>query len=261
MASDIFYTIGSTHQICQDYALTDGESYVVISDGCSSAKDTDWGSRLLAQCLVNSNFDYHQALFNAKAHVDSLKLHPDCLLSTLLCAFKRNGVITTLVWGDGYVIARERLTKKLVLISHVFDSGAPYYLYYELGGKQGYVDVYGKSKLRVTTSYEKLGWLIDLMEIKADSGLITRSFSVKEYDLVAVISDGLKSFVQQQKQETSIINMPVDIMSIIPQLFSLKTTDGQFMHRRCIKMFRDLNAQNIKNTDDFSVGVLVNCTN
>ena len=62
MHADSFFAIGSTHKINQDYAwggmpnthwseysMSAPRAIAIVSDGCSSSKDTDFGSRLLAQ--------------------------------------------------------------------------------------------------------------------------------------------------------------------------------------------------------------------
>jgi hypothetical protein len=37
MSADSYFAIGSTHQVCQDHAISDGD-FVVLSDGCSGHK-------------------------------------------------------------------------------------------------------------------------------------------------------------------------------------------------------------------------------
>ena len=52
MNTGSFFTIGSTHLVCEDYALH-GKDYVILSDGCSNGGGprihTDWGSRILCK--------------------------------------------------------------------------------------------------------------------------------------------------------------------------------------------------------------------
>ena len=50
MNANCAINIGSTHALCQDYALARNDGpYVILSDGCSSSPDTDVGSRLLVK--------------------------------------------------------------------------------------------------------------------------------------------------------------------------------------------------------------------
>ena len=48
MNSDSVFVKGYGHEVCEDYAYNTGDK-VVISDGCSSADNTDIGSRLIAR--------------------------------------------------------------------------------------------------------------------------------------------------------------------------------------------------------------------
>src|SRR6185295_18680312 len=50
MNTDAAINIGSTHSVCQDYAIA-RNGYVVLADGCSSSPDTDIGARLLVKAL------------------------------------------------------------------------------------------------------------------------------------------------------------------------------------------------------------------
>ena len=56
MNADAYFTIGKEHVqkdpfVCQDYAAVVGPGRVVLSDGCSSSRHTDFGARLLCDGL------------------------------------------------------------------------------------------------------------------------------------------------------------------------------------------------------------------
>lgn len=268
MNADAYFSIGSTHQVCQDYAIANGD-FVILSDGCSSAKNSDWGARLLANAAYNilkrtkplfqdiNKFSLN-VLQAANSAVERLELHPDCLAATLLCAYKSNGTINAFIIGDGYIIARNK--ERLTVISHMFDTGAPWYLYYNLNDdlKDAYQDHFGHGKLIVDHKiFEKEKCIYSDEYSYNIQNFRTMPYSFpEEFDLVGVASDGLKTFVQSAKNDTSITNKSVDIDNIIRDLFSFKTLEGQFVHRRCQKFMRDCASKNIKHTDDFSLGVL-----
>ena len=69
MNKDSFFKIGSTHNICQDYAISGRDEhykvdYAIISDGCSGAEDTDIGSRLVSLIAKqNISLSTHSNLF------------------------------------------------------------------------------------------------------------------------------------------------------------------------------------------------------
>ena len=97
---DHYMTIGSSHQVCEDYIISGTEPfpYIILSDGCSSSKDTDIGARILAQCAKNYLTTFHN-------------LHEDCAKDTL--GYK------IIFWGV------------LLLIS-----GIPIFIYIKLGERR-----------------------------------------------------------------------------------------------------------------------------
>lgn len=263
MSSDCYYGIGSTHQVCQDYAIAE-DNIVVVSDGCSSAKNSDWGARILAKTthnLLKENNKYlndsfwHLIIHLSKEQINLLRLNDDCLCATLLGIVVKDEAFRPFIIGDGYIIARERETKKLWIQSHSFESGAPYYPYYELGNKkEEYLKLYGEDQFRIKRYEGKENVLsLDLIDLTKCWSIC---FPIKDYDLVGVATDGLKTFIKQEKTNTSITNKSIDFLDIAKDLFDFKTTEGQFVHRRCQKLFREYSKQNIVHTDDFSIGVI-----
>lgn len=272
MSADIYYAIGATHQVCQDYALANGE-YAIISDGCSSAKDSDWGARLLAKdfnTIVKQQakplvVDYpllQQVLTLAWTHTMGLNLNEDCLAATLGAVYNTKDAINAFMYGDGYIIAKEKGSKKLLVIEHTFESGAPYYLYYNLRSdlKDSYFNHFGSGKFLIRRLLYDGDNLIDAKSEcqTPDYGVqfLQYTFPTSIYDAVGVTSDGLGTFVQQLKGNTSITNKSLKVIDVVNGLFDFKSTTGQFVHRRCQKLMRDYHTQNVKHNDDFSIGVV-----
>jgi hypothetical protein len=273
MCADIFYTIGATHQVCQDFALTDGKSYVIVSDGCSSAKDSDWGSRLLAKALEESfriksslNLDempetlVNDAIKLAESYASLLKLDKECLAATLLAAYKTPEGIRAFISGDGSIVAKTY--DSLQVIDHNYDSGAPYYLYYTLnpGLHQSYEQAFGKGELNIETSIVEVNrcrkTVHEFISLPSNRPITHYSFPKELYTCVGIVTDGLKSFVKQVKKHTSITNESVPFENFIGDLFSFKTHEGQYVHRRCQRAFREFHNQGIKHNDDFAMGVI-----
>ena len=52
MTTESIFEQGSTHEVCEDYAIQGG-GYTILADGCSNGGgpriDTDWGSRILCK--------------------------------------------------------------------------------------------------------------------------------------------------------------------------------------------------------------------
>ncbi len=272
MSADSYFAIGSTHQVCQDHAIADGD-FVVLSDGCSSAKDSDWGARFITRSAYNilkqtkpGYFDkfVQNMMLGARSYAEKLDLHEDCLAATFLCAWKQHKLITACVCGDGYIIAKYREGNKLKVFSYVYDTGAPWYPYYEQNEDlvKGYLAHFGHGKLISRISIIENGVVVDSNELVcAMKASATRvpcpvMFPTDEIEFVGIGSDGLKSFMEQLKGPTSITNKPVSEEQVIKDLFAFKTAEGQFVHRRCQKFLKDYALKNIKHTDDFSLGVL-----
>lgn len=271
MCADTFYTIGATHQVCQDFALTDGNTYVIVSDGCSSAKDSDWGSRLLAKAMEESfrmkaslnlpNMPSTLILNSidlAASFASLLKLNRECLAATLIAAYKTEDGIHAFISGDGSIVAKSG--NKLQVIDHNYESGAPYYLYYSLDTnlKISYKLAFGNGKLNIETSSIEEGrkTVVNTVSENNDTLLSYYFFPKEEFSCVGIITDGLKSFVKQVKKHTSITNESIGFEKFIGEFFSFKTHEGQYVHRRCQKAFREFHSQSMKNNDDFAIGVI-----
>lgn len=52
--ADSFFTIGSRHEVCQDYCLDINNRTVALSDGCSSNSHSDFGSRILVNLGIQN---------------------------------------------------------------------------------------------------------------------------------------------------------------------------------------------------------------
>src|SRR5579859_7684801 len=111
MNTDAFFIIGKTHAICQDYARA-SRSRIQISDGCSSASNTDFGARFLvvaSEYLMDNDpgllFDHKSfgcsTITSARLYCQAMGLPLDCLCATLLTAQVRNKRFCCLISGDG----------------------------------------------------------------------------------------------------------------------------------------------------------------
>lgn len=280
MNSDSYFRISqktATHPVCQDYAQsgsTEASRYAIIADGCSSAKDTDFGSRLLVRSLVNSlgryvslSSSFQAAVIVADTCRRTIGLPPESLHATLLCVVEREGTFEVGVYGDGYVVARNR-DKSLRIFKHEFESNAPYYLSYTIqpDSNEKYAEKFGNSSVVISkySRRQELGqeifekWSEESYSILKGMELNTYSFDRSEWDLVAVLSDGLGSFYKTVDEGTSRTDVPIGLEHLIPELFKFKGTAGSFVLRRSIKAFEAFEDLGWKNADDFSFGVVCN---
>lgn len=274
MNADHYTTIGYDHQICQDYSRSQNTNgcHVIVSDGCSSAKESDWGARLLVMALHNqlNNLSMDDDVYDsfkvagimAASQARGIGLPLECLRATLLYARENKDHTETGIFGDGVIIGRRRSNKELLVISEEYTTGAPYYLSYDVekGMRDRYIHEFGNGAFEETI-YDEGKIEKNLSPIVGENTAAmqfrTHSFSHECYDLVAILSDGVKSFLRPVKTDSSLTQETVPLLEILKELFNFKAYAGSFVQRRCQKAFRSVFHPNgVKNTDDFSMGVI-----
>jgi hypothetical protein len=268
MIADSYYTIGSTHNECQDYACSgnvEGKPFAIVADGCSSAPYSDWGARLLAQalsmqiynkCTLGENF--RTATSNAQFQASGLGLPGSALRATLGCVTVNGGTIQTTLFGDGYIFARKRdggwIHRKVE-----FTSGAPYYPAYEVekGAREAYLKQFGNSKVIYSGSES------EACEMTIDAYLNVNgvlhyndAFNMKEFDLVAVLSDGLGQFSSTKRDTTQPVNTPISVEAVWAVLATFSAYAPGFVKRRCQRAFETFKEKGWTNRDDFSIAAI-----
>jgi hypothetical protein len=257
MNSDSYFEIGSTHMVCQDYALhgqVKDMVYAIVSDGCSEAPHSEIGAQIMchvAQYYVN--LFYHTGAFaecsmetlvsllgnSILTRVDEIrKLYPidrGALQATLLITISfgkepETGVLNigvpsirrTMVfaWGDGFII--EKQNTYTVVHELNFPSGAPYYL---VTDQKMY-----EAKIEDPELIYKQHWIskkgTEVQEEKLDP---FQGF-FKEYSVggrpisLTVCSDGLKSYQDQALKS-------VDLLTMAPAFVDYKSSTGVFVQR------------------------------
>lgn len=260
MPSDSFFTIGHSHNICQDYVIN-GDNYIILSDGCSSAPYSDIGARLLVRCakkflnLPMAEIPSNAAL-NASEIADKLDLSIDSIAATLLIATKSIDNFQTMLLGDGVIAGKRKDGSVLIEIYESLHS-APYYPKYmiEKETNEMYIDQYGTIRKKTT-------WLVNgknnllSEEIQDCTEPAISLFPLEEYEYVALFSDGVLSFTKIVTTNTSRVSEKVDEKDAVLELLNFKNMTGEFVKRRfkrAMKMFQENNWQHF---DDVSMGVL-----
>lgn len=277
MSSDVFTKIShesSNHPVCQDYSRSgvadlSGEAnhYVILSDGCSSAADSDVGARLLtfaleAQMPVSRRPDLNLASFVAQLQQKAIDVPRSCLQATLLSVTSDDSKFYAVIGGDGMVFARRR-TGDIEVTHYEWTSGAPFYPSYAVNPadsaeyrKRFCLD---QHKLLMKVRYFPSGIAGPSSEIVNDFLAITSNtffafeFSKHDYDLVGCATDGLASFRDYNKPERPLIATE----DMIREFLNLKGYAGKFVLRRCIQGFKTLYDKKWYNDDDFSIGMVV----
>lgn len=251
---DSAFFIGSAHNINQDYAISGMENaipYCIVSDGCSSSENTDWGSRLLSKaCIKHIDKIIDDVLFSnivintADSYRNTLGLNQNSLDATLLALAVINDTVYIKAFGDGIIhINMNNGDKTTFHIS--YDKNAPYYLSYLLDDnrQKSYVDFCGEPKALINTGEREFfvePWL-------------NMSFNINDIKSCTLFSDGMESFRQTVKTETNISTHNISYNKLIEKFTTYSNTHGEFVKRRAIKALKDLKADCIINSDDLSI--------
>jgi len=264
MHADSYYVIGDSHKVCQDYALhgvdSAGKPYIFLADGCSSAKDTDFGARILCHSakMYEDEF-FEENMENIFEHIRDERLDFDlpyeALYATLLGAkSKENGVISYLT-GDGIVAGRK--TDGTIEYSRVESPySAPYYLMYDLenNGPKDYVEQFGNFIKQTDILIKPDGEICLLEEIFFPYDNVLRTEfdldGVPDFEVMAIFSDGVTSFVDENKK-------PIHESIIIKELLDFKSTKGEFVHRRMTAALKKWKKMGWSHHDDLSMACIM----
>src|SRR5689334_1486619 len=237
MNADAIIDIGSTHAVCQDYAIA-RHDYVVLSDGCSSSPDTDIGARLLVLAL-DQILTAHATGEIAELHADAartalewadmLGLPAQCVDATLLSAHVTNDELIIACSGDGVIIL-ETQSGALDFRPISSPSGYPFYPSY----------LHQPDRLREMLAHNRC------------TKTSVLKFNVADYKYAAIASDGLTSFFHTQQTANGKRVEPVHLSDVLAELWSFKTSNGAFVERRVKRFKRDTHWQH---ADDLTLAV------
>lgn len=261
---DDFLTIGKSHKICEDYVVsgTDPIPHIIVSDGCSSSKGTDMGSRILCflakQYLIQrKNYLNHLdsdmmgqwIINNAELTAKQLGLDRSSLDATLIVAIVIEGRFEAHIFGDGAIISKSSFGN--YSIHEVsYTPNAPYYLSYlvDPSRDEQYHSMKVKKFIKKTTTCSpdstSFEWAYD--------NPFNLSFGLEGWKSIAVCSDGIESFLES--------NEPVEIEKAIEPFLAFKNTKGEFLKRRAGSKkgaMNELKESGVENFDDLSMGVFL----
>jgi len=273
--ADTFYTIGSSHRVCQDYAshiVNEDEIAARLSDGCSTAPETDWGARVLvrtAEINQDRNLLAEALAEDASCSCKWLHLSDECLSATLLEAKVYDDRLSASIIGDGVIVARYRGINSFVVSVSEFPSGAPFYPRYLLPDRdesgrtplERYVETYGSRWKFTEHFWDSFSHKLSVFNAKnctvgVDFPAMINRFPRENFDLVAIFSDGLHSFTRPVVTGTSRTREPVPIEEVLAELLAFKTYTGDFIARRCQAAFKKFRSLGWEHYDDFSMGAI-----
>ncbi|MBF0118834.1 MAG: protein phosphatase 2C domain-containing protein [Desulfobacterales bacterium] len=241
--SDSYFCMGSTHKICEDYAISGltPRSYVILSDGCSSAKHTDVGSRIL--CHLTEKILVKENIFNPDVFIKNILKSMESALNllgmqtnnfygTLVLAYEENDMVKVVIFGDGSVITVDR-EGHVMLHNVLFNTNAPDYLAYHLDEKF-------KKAYQMTNTIKS----INQYEYELFKPIVMK-FPMSNFETIAIASDGLNSFIPKGK---------LSDVEIARKFVSFKNFNGEYVKRRAAKAIKEIEKEGLVHFDDLSIG-------
>jgi serine/threonine protein phosphatase PrpC len=259
--TDTFLKIGKTHQECEDYIIAGDNpcKYVILSDGCSSSKQTEMGARILChlakQYLLYRQNDYrfpaldynemgNWIIHNAEQSARQMGLNRSCLDATLIIAYHFDGEYHIYMYGDGVVVIQGH-DNQISLMEVDFSKNAPYYLSYRIDPER--MDLFHKmgQDLHVKS---KIGGAEPDHTYAYDYQTKFR-YNTQFFKNLLICSDGITSFTKGTDPEQT--------LEIATEFLAYKSTKGEFLKRRLKRAIKLYEADGIHHNDDLSVGAFL----
>ena len=279
MNTDCAFYIGTTHDICQDYALA-GKNSIAVSDGCSGSPRSDIGSRVLSITAMNKmaeldsliSFDEKECILLARPTIKMLNIPNECLDATLLSAKVYDNEVMAMCCGDGVIVIKIK-NGNIIIINCEYSDNYPFYMNYLYDQTNRYLDWttnHNKRNISQTILNTNREWLAtvpvktDVERIEKDLGLIRLSenraiveiINKNDIEYVAIMSDGIHSFYETIKTETSKYNRSISYLEVLKDLLSFKNFNTHFVQRRMNKFRKDCAKKGWANSDDMSLAVI-----
>jgi hypothetical protein len=262
--------MGYGHRVCQDYARA-GPGYAIVSDGCSGAKDSDIGARLLVLAAEQSIHCFKEpddaelfvtkVVISAAASARAMSLKEDCLDATLMILKAVGDTVWAIIYGDGFLVYKLRGETWCEQVKY---GEFPNYPSYRLSPsrkaqvKEGSVNtslVDGSEELFKTIEWAKIG-KTKTVPLKGDFFCMQLPAGTGSLSFAAVFTDGLGSFTQRADTETSKTDSPVPFDQVLPDLVAFRGTQGAFVQRRYQKFIREQEKMLQNHFDDLGIGVI-----
>ena len=261
ITTDIFLEIGNQHKVCQDCIISgkDPVPYIILSDGCSTAKNSEMGALILCH-LAKQYLKYHKnslqelkynetgnwIIHNAEQTARQLGLSISCLTATLIVAYYINDEVRIMIYGDGSFITIGD-HGEIDITSVEFSGNAPYYLVYLIDSYRHKLYDQSKNTKKLITYYD------DGTEIGntfAYDHPLEFKIDMKSISTVLITSDGIDTFLQGTNH--------LKAHEIIKPCVAFKNIKGEFLKRRLNKQMKAFKKDDIGHFDDLSIGAFLN---
>lgn len=263
------FEIGSTHLVCQDYCLSGSFEkenktyyYGILSDGCSSSKNTDVGSRLLTFHSLNILKTFPDEIISGLFKLDRIKdlilkqievnnlfkdlINENVYDATLLMFLSDEDSVRVMTFGDGNVYC---LSDNIICDTYEYESNAPLYISYYLNNRryEGYMNSFGDKGFSIKGNNPQ--------EMNCKDSYQDYLFKMENRFKLALFSDGLSTFRYSANSEKQLVSISIsdsfDRYLAFPQVF------GNFVERNFNFNKKANIKKSIEHFDDLSCVSLV----
>lgn len=273
------FEIGSSHLVCQDYAIS-GQiqtenglyHYGILSDGCSSSKDTDVGSRYLAMAtrrILTSELKKNTDIFNinmnelgtkiiteASGYIDSdLLMENNSFDATLLFFISDDTQYRAVMFGDGAIFVEDNCRR---IYSLEYQENTPPYLSYKLNADR----LWGYSGKIGCTNKNLNVWNVTnpnapLLETQVTTKIVDAPYfeicgRTEELVKLAIFSDGVYSF---EKFTQGIVK--IDFLESAERYLNYPVKKGEFLTRNFKHNAKENTKSSVRHFDDLSCVAIV----
>ena len=253
MHADSAYVMGMGHRVCQDYARAGSHAnlaYGIVSDGCSSSPDTDVGARLLALTAERLCKQYSDEgrfkidiprvarVAESAREIFVSTLPCESLDATLLVLVAQENVVKASFMGDGAIAARLPYGDLLIWEAEAPDGYPRYPNYLNNNARKANVEAGDRWVVRLSNGGEY-----------STRDVIAFNQDIEDADVVAVFSDGVRSFTDAERN-------PIPGASVIAELMDFKGYHGAFVQRRLYAFMRAAAKRGWRHEDDVAMAAI-----
>lgn len=294
--TDHYFEIGSTHEVCQDYAIsgvTNGIAYAIITDGCSESHklcgEVDFGARVVAYAAKdaihricergnpfsffgapkefldkNPTFSIDELGLSIREHTwesvveirKRLRLSPMFADSTLVVAITDGEKTYAYIFGDGGIIVAHNDGRLFYNEMH-YSSSAPYYMSY-IEDKNRAMGY--QKEFASAPAFKKLytfhGTVFSMVANQAME-IDSKIYKFSSFEFSDVKTITVTSDGIKSYQKISEGTKEIDAGVMVPKFVSYKGTVGSFVQRRMKALKKDCEKDIISHYDDISVSSIV----
>jgi hypothetical protein len=295
MNVDHFYTIGDSHQECQDYAISkifdNGVAFACVADGCSGSHDmcrsVDVGARILAlsaEMVIKTmtqdmddpiGFLYHefyvlkrQKRLGDKILATAIDIANPLLLngilreesfdSTLVFSIAKDNKALIYCFGDGVAVVKNSIVSSVYEVR--FSSGAPYYLSYKMDNQRNaiYHGVKNNTMFVTTDIQGENSHTNNIEPVRLNDWE-----NVSPYEFSSLYIDDTMGFDTISVMSDGVGSFeeegkPKDVIEMTREATAFKNYNGVFVQRRMKKFLKVAERSGISHYDDFSIATIHN---